>query len=67
MKNKKKKIKGNKNTIKKKIGDIYVEYPIADPWAPTKKVIGTFPDDFLEDRNQPSFNDQKNREFQLIK
>lgn len=42
-----------KGTIKKKIGNTCAEYPIDDPWAPTKKVIGTFPDDFMEDRNQP--------------
>ena len=37
-----------------KIGDIYIAYPAKDPWAPVRQVIGTFSDDFMIDREQPS-------------
>ncbi len=45
-----------------KIGDIYIAYPAEDPWAPVRKVIGTFPDDFMSDREQPSWEDVPARE-----
>lgn len=45
-----------------KIGDIYIAFPADDPWAPVRQVIGTFPDDFMEDRNQPSWEDVPDRE-----
>ena len=45
-----------------KIGDTFIAYPVDDPWAPAKQVIGTFPDDFMADRNQPSWNDVPERE-----
>lgn len=45
-----------------KIGDIFIAYPADDPWAPVRQVIGTFPEDFLEDRNQPSILDLPERE-----
>ena len=37
-----------------KIGDIFIAFPADDPWAPVRQVIGTFPEDFMSDRNQPS-------------
>ena len=40
-----------------KIGDIYIAYPADDPWAAARKVIGTFPSDFMNDREQPSWHD----------
>lgn len=40
-----------------KIGDIYVAYPSDDPWAPVKEVIGSFPDDYMSERDQPSADD----------
>lgn len=45
-----------------KIGDIYIAYPASDPWAAAKQVIGTFPSDFMIDRNQPSWTDVPARE-----
>lgn len=45
-----------------KIGDIYIAYPAEDPWAPVRQVIGTFPDDFMNERNQPSWSDVSERE-----
>ena len=41
----------------RRIGDIYIAYPTDDPWAPAREVIGTFPEDFMSDRNQPSWDD----------
>ena len=41
----------------RRIGDIYIAYPTDDPWAPAREVIGTFPDDFMSDRNQPAWDD----------
>ena len=35
-----------------KIGDIFIAYPADDPWAPLRETIGTFPSDFLDDREQ---------------
>ena len=45
-----------------KIGDIFIAFPSDDPWAPVRQVIGTFPEDFLEDRNQPSWDEVPGRE-----
>lgn len=42
-----------------KVGDIYIAYPADDPWAPVRQVIGTFPSDFMEDREQPTWDDVK--------
>lgn len=43
-----------------KIGDIFVAFPADDPWASARQVIGTFPPDFLNDREQPTWKDVKN-------
>ena len=45
-----------------KIGDVFIAFPSDDPWAPVRQVIGTFPEDFLEDRNQPSWDEVPGRE-----
>lgn len=45
-----------------KIGDIYIAYPVDDPWAPLRQVIGTFPEDFMTERNQPSWDNVPERE-----
>ena len=45
-----------------KIGDTYVAYPVDDPWAPMRQVIGSFPADFMADRNQPEWSDEAKRE-----
>ena len=45
-----------------KIGDIFVAFPADDPWASLRQVIGTFPEDFMIDREQPSWNDVPERE-----
>lgn len=45
-----------------KLGDVYVAYPSADPWASVREVIGTFSSGFMEDREQPSWADVTERE-----
>ena len=39
-----------------KIGNVFIAYPSEDPWAPVRQVIGTFPDGFMEDREQPPWD-----------
>lgn len=46
-----------KDYLINKIGDVYVAYPKDDPWAVSRKLIGTFPEDFMNDRGQPPYND----------
>jgi len=45
-----------------KIGNIFIAYPADDPWLPVRQVIGTFPDDFMSNRNQPSWDSAPKRE-----
>ena len=45
-----------------KIGEIFIAYPADDPWAPVRQVIGTFPPDFMSDREQPSWGEVPKRE-----
>jgi len=40
-----------------KIGETYVAYPTDDPWTSVRQVIGSFPSDFMSDREQPSWED----------
>lgn len=44
-----------------KIGDIFVAYPAEDPWSTVRQVIGTFPDGFMDSREQPSQSDVPDR------
>lgn len=45
-----------------KIGDVFIAYPADDPWAPVRQVIGSFPEDYMEDRGQSAWTDVPNRE-----
>ena len=45
-----------------KVGDTYIAYPVDDPWAPVRQVIGTFPADFMVDRAQPPWDEVPSRE-----
>ena len=38
--------------IIKQIGETYIAYPVEDPWFPLKQVIGTFPEEYMLDREQ---------------
>ncbi len=42
-----------------KIGEVYVIYPKDDPWAQSRSIVGTFPEDFMSDRSQPQFTDKR--------
>jgi antitoxin VapB len=42
-----------KELIIKKIGETFIAYPVDDPWLPLRQVIGTFPEEYMLDRNQP--------------
>ena len=33
-----------------------------DPWKESRKIVDTFPEDFMKDRNQPSPEDLEKRE-----
>ena len=35
-----------------KVGNVFIAYPTDAPWAPLRETIGTFPSDFLDDREQ---------------
>lgn len=45
-----------------KVGEIFIAYPANNPWTPAQAVVGTFPDDFMAERNQPSWADMPERE-----
>ena len=45
----------------RRIGDIYIAYPTDDPWAPAREVIGSFSDDFMSNRNQPTWDEVEER------
>ena len=45
-----------------KVGEVYIAFPATDRWAPLRQVIGTFPDDFMTDREQPLWDEETGRE-----
>lgn len=49
----------------RKLGETYVVYPVDDPWATTRQVVGTFPQAFMEEREQPSWDSVPERETLL--
>ena len=46
----------------RKIGEGYVMFPVDDPWFPLRQTLGSFPQDFMEDREQPAFDELPERE-----
>ena len=46
-----------------KVGEAFVILPVDDPWLALKMTIGTFPGDFLSDREQPSATDAQRVEL----
>ena len=46
-----------------KIGEAYILYPAGDPWFAVKQTVGTFPKDFLSDREQPLVSDIPEKEI----
>ena len=51
-----------KEFIIRQIGEIYIIFPTDDPWYPLRQTAGSFPADFMEDREQPSWDDMPERE-----
>lgn len=45
-----------------KIGEIYIAFPPDDPWASVRQVIGTFPEDFMPEQEQPLWSSVPERE-----
>lgn len=48
-----------KELLVEKNDDVFVFWPEDDYWLPFKQVAGTFPEDFMEDREQPMLNVSK--------
>ena len=46
----------------RKIGNGYILCPIDDPWFPLRLSIGQMPDDFMNNREQPSWDNVIDRE-----
>ena len=51
-----------KNYYIRKVGEIYIAYPANDPWTTVREAIGAFPENFMEERNQPKWDDVPERE-----
>lgn len=51
-----------KEYIIRQIGEAYIAYPAEDPWLPVRQLAGTFPSDFMNDREQPSWGEIPERE-----
>ncbi len=45
-----------------KIDGIFIAYPVEDPWAPVRQVVGTFSENFMTERHQPAWDDVPERE-----
>ena len=45
-----------------KIGEVFIAYPADDPWVSAREVIGTFPEDYMTERDQPVWTDVNERE-----
>lgn len=45
-----------------KVGNAYIAYPTDDPWTPTRQAIGAFTEDFMDERQQPSWDNVSKRE-----
>ena len=52
----------NKEFYIAKVGNAYIAFPADDPWMPTRQAIGAFSEDFMNDRQQPSWNAVSERE-----
>ena len=46
----------------RKVGSGYILFPADDPWFPLRFSIGQMPDDFMSDREQPSWDEVPERE-----
>ena len=46
----------------RRLGDGFVLFPVDDPWYPLRHSIGTLPEDFMADREQPAWDELPDRE-----
>ncbi len=46
----------------RRLGDGYVLFPTNDPWFPLRHSLGTIPEDFMNEREQPSWGSVEKRE-----
>ena len=46
----------------RRLGDGFILIPVDDPWFPLRNSIGMIPDDFMNDREQPSWDSVPERE-----
>ena len=46
----------------RQIGETYIAYPADDPWLPLRQVIGTFPQEYMTEREQPEWGMVAERE-----
>ena len=51
-----------KDYIIKNIGDAYIAYPADDPWFMVRQLAGTFPQEYMLDREQPLWGEVAERE-----
>ena len=51
-----------KEYIIKQIGEAFIAYPADDPWYPTRVTVGTFPEEYMLDREQPVWGEVAERE-----
>ena len=51
-----------KEFVLHKVGDAMILVPENDPWFGIRAGMGSIPDDFLEDRKQPTWEDVEKRE-----
>ena len=45
-----------------KIGGAFIAFPADDPWMPTRQAIGSFSEDFMEERKQPAWDQVEHKE-----
>ena len=51
-----------KEFIVRKSGNCLFLIPVDDPWLPLRQLSGTFPQDFMSDREQPDWQNIPERE-----
>lgn len=52
----------HKDFIIRQVGETYIAYPVDDPWLPLRQVIGSFPQEYMLDREQPTWGMVAERE-----
>jgi antitoxin VapB len=45
-----------------RVGNCFILFPVDDPWYPLRLTMGTFPQDFMDDRDQPLCSELPERE-----